>query len=121
MKTKGDAWQVHNCGSSNWATGDILEGPKSTPAGRQLVNEKRYRLPLSHTTQCQAPLVTQTVEGSVSDYYCSSSKCVFAPLPLCREAVTVQLARKYRSEKTKGDWQHEVGEQASGPAHELLL
>lgn len=58
MMAWGDPWQVHNCGSSNWATGDIFEGPKPAPEGRQVGNERRQRLAFSHTMQCQLLLVT---------------------------------------------------------------
>lgn len=32
MVAWGDTWQVHDCGSSNWATGDISEWPKPAAA-----------------------------------------------------------------------------------------
>lgn len=107
----GDTWQVHNCGSSNWAIGDIFEGPKSTPAGRQVGNEKRQRLAFSHTKQCQLLLVTQTVEsrltveGSVTDGF---KLCFYSSARVQRGCHSPISHKIYKSGKTKGEWQHEV-------------
>ena len=110
MMAWGDSWQVHNCGSSNWATGDIFVRPKPLQAGKQVGNEKQQRMAFSHTMQCQLLLVTQSVvsrrpvEGGSSDvFFFPFSNCAFTPLLGRREAVTVQLVRKYKSGKTKGN------------------
>lgn len=41
MMAQGDTWQVHYCGSSNWATGDIFEGPLLTPEGKLVMRRNR--------------------------------------------------------------------------------
>lgn len=75
MMAQAESWQVHNCGSSNWATGDIFVRPKPLQAGKQVGNEKQQRLAFSHTMQCQLLLVTQSVvsrrpvEGGSSDVF----------------------------------------------------
>lgn len=106
---RGDAWQVHNSGSSNWTTGDIFEGPKPTTAGRQGSNEKKQRLAFSHTN------AVSTAFGYTN---CSIKACCrkkflcwflfffiylfhFFPLPPslgCSGTVKTQLGRKHQDE-----------------------
>lgn len=103
MIARGDAWQVHNCGSSNWATGDIFEGPKSATAGRQNGNEKQQRVAFSDTIQCQLVFPTQAVASRLTvEGRFSFSNCVFTPLLGCKEAVAVQLVQKMGVEGRKG-------------------
>lgn len=84
MMAQEDTWQVHSCGSSNWATGDIFEGPKPVPAGRQVGNEKQQTDAgiLTHDAMSTAFGNTNWYQGTLWKeaslmFFCSVLFCVF--------------------------------------------
>lgn len=97
--------------SRNWAAWDILAQPKPAPTGRQLGNEKQYKLLLSHFKQYQVLLVKWSVSNKKAvgkkKFPIFFSVFCFSFLSGFIGALTAQLGTKCKQRKKKKK-QHKV-------------
>lgn len=76
MMSQGDTWQVYNCGSSNWTTGDIFMDQSLCLQADKLVMRSSRDWDSHTPCFCQLLLVTQTV---VSRQAVGGSRCYSCP------------------------------------------